>query len=305
VILLKCREPKYLQKPTKKAKQADSPSVTIALGGEIMDWQTKMNDAVNYIEENLAGDIMLDVAARIAGRSVWEFQRMFSFVAYTSLGDYIRGRRLVLAAKDIQTSGAKIIDIALKYGYDSPAAFSRAFNRQFGVSPSLARNEGVKLKPYPKITFQTTYNEEGIDSMEAKNDMQAYSERGYYVKENAPIYFTADMEKTSAWFRDILGWYGGIVAASGGAYGCVFDYPGELIVSGLTPFRGIHLFNGEPSRGIVGFINVQGLEIFRRFVLANGWDQITEIEPQPWGAKECCVTTIDGSVLRFFEVSVA
>ena len=74
------------------------------------------------------------------------------------------------------------------------------------------------------------------------------------------------MEKTSAWFRDVLDWYGGIVAESGGEYGCVFDYPGELIVAGLTPFQGIHLFGGEVSKAVVGFINVQGLEQFRRFV---------------------------------------
>ena len=269
-----------------------------------MDWQTRMNQAVNYLEENLEGKIDLEFAARIAGFSVWEFQRMFSFVAYTSLGEYIRGRRLDLAANDIQNSDAKIIDISLKYGYESPAAFARAFNRQFGIAPSSARSKGVKLKPYPKITFQI-YDEEGIDSVKAKNDMLSYSARGYYVKENAPVYFTQDMEKTSVWFRDMLGWYGGIVAESSGEYGCVFDYPGELIVTGLTPFRGIHLFNGEPSKGVVGFIMVQGLEKFRQFVLTNGWDQITEIEVQPWGGNECRVTTIDGSVLRFFEIAAA
>jgi len=289
-----------LQISTKKAKQTSFPFVIIILGGEIMDWQTRMNQAVNYIEENLTEEIKLEVIARMIGCSLWEFQRMFSFVAYTSLGEYIRSRKLSFAASEIQTSNAKIIDIALKYGYDSPAAFSRAFSRQFGISPSSARSEGATLRPYPKITFQT-YNEEGIDSMKVKNDMSAYSERGYYVKENAPIYLTPDMEKTSAWFRDILGWYGGIVTESAGEYGCVFDYPGEFIVSGLTPFRGIHLFNGEPSKDVVGFILVQGLEKFRNFVLVNGWTQITEIEPQPWGANECRVTTIDGSILRFFE----
>ena len=263
-----------------------------------MDWQTRMNHAVNYIEENLMAEINLETAAKIAGFSVWEFQRMFSFVAYTSLGEYIRGRKLTLAACDLQTSDAKVIDIAIKHGYDSPAAFSRAFNRQFGISPSIARKDGVVLKTYPKITFQTE-NKEGVDVMNKKNDMQTYSERGYYVKENAPIYLTPDMEKTSAWFRDVLGWYGGIVKESAGAYGCVFDYPGEFIVSGLIPFRGIHLFNGEPSLDVIGFINIQGLEKFREFVLANGWTQISEIEPQHWGANECRVTTIDGSILRF------
>ena len=82
----------------------------------------------------------------------------------------------------------------------------------------------------------------------------------------------------------------------------MFDYPGELIVSGLTPFRGIHIFLGEASKGVVGFIMVQGLERFRQFVLSNGWQQISEIEPKPWGGNECRVTTIDGCVIRFFEI---
>jgi len=269
-----------------------------------MDWQSKMNQALNYIDDNLAGEINLETAARFLNCSVWEFQRLFSFVSHTSLGEYIRGRKLALAADDIQNGKEKIIDIGLKYGYDSPAAFSRAFSRQYGISPSSARR-GFKPMPYPKITFQSI-DEERAGALETKNDLQSYGKRGYYVKENAPVYFTPDMDKTCEWFRDILGWYGDIASRSGDGtaeYGCVFDYPGELIVSGLTPFRGIHLFRGEASRGVVGFIMVQGLEEFRRFVLANGWEQISQIEAQPWGANECFITTIDGCVLRFFEIT--
>ena len=270
-----------------------------------MDWQTKMNCALDYIEKNLTGDIKLETAAKLVGCSVWEFQRLFSFVAHTSLGEYIRNRKLDLASRDIQTSEEKIVDIALTYGYDSPAAFSRAFGRRYGVSPSSARGSGVTLTPFSKITFHNNI-EERVDYMKVKNDMQSYSERGYYVKENAPVYFTPDMEKTCTWFRDVLGWYGDIASRSNDGtaeYGCVFDYPGELIVSGLTPFRGIHLFRGESSKGVVGFMMIQGLDKFRKFVLDNGWNQITEIEPQPWGARECSVTTIDGSILRFFETT--
>ena len=232
-----------------------------------MDWQTKMNNALDYIEKNLAGEIKPEAAAKIAGCSSWEFQRLFSFVAHISLGEYVRGRRLDLAAKEIQGGEDKITDIGLNYGYDSPAAFSRAFSRQYGVSPSSARGAGITLKPYPRITFQNI-NEERIENMSEKNDMQAYSERGYYVKENAPVYFTPDLDKTCEWFRDVLGWYGDIAARSedGTAiYGCVTDYPGELVIAGLAPYRGFHLFRGEPSNGVVGFIMVQGLERFRAF----------------------------------------
>ncbi len=268
-----------------------------------MDWQTQMNRAIDYIEENLDGEIRPEEAAKFLHCSVWEFGRLFSFVAHTSFGEYIRKRKLSLAGIELLNGDEKIIDIAVKYGYDSPAAFSRAFARQYGISPSAARAGGATFALYPRITFQID-NEERKTPMKTKNDLQTYGERGYYVKENAPVYFTPDMEKTCAWFCDVLGWYGDIVGKDNNGtaqYGCVFDYPGELIVLGLTPFRGIHLFRGEATKGVTGFIMVQGLEKLRNFVLQNGWTQITEIEPQAWGARECRITTIDGSILRFFE----
>ncbi len=270
-----------------------------------MDWQEKMNRAVDYIEENLAGEFQLEAAARRAESSVWEFQRIFSFIAHISLGEYIRRRKLALAAIDIQRGNDKIIDIALRYGYESPAAFSRAFGQAYGVSPSSARNEGTALLPYPRIAFQSDIKG-GSTQMKEQNDMLSYSTRGYHVRENAPVYFTGDMERTCNWFRNVLGWYGDIVArneAGEGTYGCVFDYPGELIVAHLTPFRGIHLFKGEAIKGVAGFLMVQGLDRLHQFVRENGWDQISAIERQPWGARECSITTIDGCILRFFETT--
>ncbi len=269
-----------------------------------MDWRANMNRAIKYIEENLTGDIQLEIAARYAGCSKWEFYRIFSFIAHIPLGEYIRKRKLAFALFDLQTSDEKIIDIALKYGYDSPAAFSRAFHQAYGTSPSSARRDEIQLTPYPELTF--TLHDKEQEAMKKLNDMESYSQRGYYVKENAPVYFTKDIQKTCDWFRDVLGWYGDIILDDDGntaSYSCVFDYPGELIVSGLTPFRGIHLFKGEPIQGVVGFMMVQGLEKLHKLVKDNGWEQISEISSQPWGANECCVTTIDGSILRFFEIT--
>jgi AraC family transcriptional regulator len=270
-----------------------------------MDWQRGMREAIAYIEDNLEGEIDFAAAARRAGVSTWEFQRLFSFLAQIPLGEYVRLRRLTLAAEELRAGCAQVIDIGLKYGYASPAAFARAFRQWYGISPTAARQRRAPLKSYPRLTFE--FGESGRnDGMNGQNDMVAYANRGYYVRENAPVYFTPDMDRTSKWFREVLGWYGDIVSkdADGrGNYGCVFDYPGELIVSHLTPFRGIHLFAGEPSKGVVGFMMVQGLEKLRAFVLANGWEQVSEIERQPWGAAELHVTTIDGSILRFFETT--
>ncbi|MCL1824045.1 MAG: AraC family transcriptional regulator, partial [Oscillospiraceae bacterium] len=118
-----------------------------------MDWLERMNGAVNYIEENLTGEISYDKAAQIACCSTYHFQRMFSFITEVPLSEYIRRRRLTLAAFELQTSDIKVIDAALKYGYDSPEAFSRAFKILHGVTPASARDMSVTLKAYPKMTF--------------------------------------------------------------------------------------------------------------------------------------------------------
>lgn len=118
-----------------------------------MDWQKRMNQALNYIENNLSGDIDYIAAAQIMNCSVWEFQRIISCMAQIPLSEYIRRRRLTMAAEDIQ-KGEKIIDVALRYGYQSHASFSRAFSRLHGVAPSLARDKEVTLKFFPRLTFK-------------------------------------------------------------------------------------------------------------------------------------------------------
>lgn len=118
-----------------------------------MDWLTRMNDVMDYIEMNLTDEISYDEVAKIACCSTNYFQRMFAFIADVSLSEYIRRRRLTLAAFDLQTSEIKVIDVALKYGYESPEVFSRAFKNIHGVMPTSARSSGVSLKTYPKMTF--------------------------------------------------------------------------------------------------------------------------------------------------------
>jgi AraC family transcriptional regulator len=118
-----------------------------------MDWLDRMNGAIDYIEANLADEISYDKAAQTACCSTYHFQRMFSFITGVPLSEYIRRRRLTLAAFELQTGGVKVIDTALKYGYESPEAFSRAFKSLHGVQPALARDMGVALKAFPKMTF--------------------------------------------------------------------------------------------------------------------------------------------------------
>ena len=119
-----------------------------------MKWINHLNKSINYIEAHLTDEIDLEKLSQLACCSTFHFQRMFSFMTGVPLSEYIRRRRLTLAAFDLQTSRMKVIDVAFKYGYESPEAFSRAFKNLHGVMPVSARDIGVSLKAFPKMTFQ-------------------------------------------------------------------------------------------------------------------------------------------------------
>lgn len=121
-----------------------------------MDVLKNINAALDYIEAHLNEEIDSKEAARIALCSEYHFKRMFSFLAGVPLSEYIRRRRLTLAAFDLRSSDMKVIDIAMKYGYHSPDSFTRAFQNLHGVTPTEARQTGQLLKSYPRMTFQLT-----------------------------------------------------------------------------------------------------------------------------------------------------
>lgn len=128
-----------------------------------MEWLEKLNESLQYIEGNLDGEIKYEKAANIACCTTYHFQRMFSYIAGTPLSEYIRNRRLTKAALDLQ-NGEKVIDVAIRYGYESPTAFNRAFQKIHNVSPSVAQKEGTFLKAYPPISFKITIK--GVEEME-------------------------------------------------------------------------------------------------------------------------------------------
>jgi AraC family transcriptional regulator len=150
-----------------------------------MDWLKGMNRVIEHIEENLAQPIPYESLSRIAGCSVYEFSRIFSFMTGMSVSEYIRRRRLSKAVFDIQNSNDKIIDIALKYCYESPTTFTRAFKEMHGTTPMSARKTGVPLKTYPSITFVLTIK--GVIEMnfriEKKDSFQIMGLSGYETGE--------------------------------------------------------------------------------------------------------------------------
>lgn len=119
-----------------------------------MDSLSSMNNALTYIEERLTEDIDYSEISKIAYCSEYHFKRIFSFLSGISLSEYIRRRRLTLAALDLKNRNLRIIDIAVKYGYNSGDSFSRAFHSMHGILPSEARSEDIQIKAYPRMTFQ-------------------------------------------------------------------------------------------------------------------------------------------------------
>lgn len=128
-----------------------------------MEWIEKLNEAISYIEEHLTEEIDYEQLGRIACYSSYHFQRMFTYMAGVPLSEYIRRRKMSLAAVDLQDRDMKIIDAAGKYGYSSPTAFNRAFQTVHGIAPSAVKSEGVSVKSFPPILFKITVK--GVEEM--------------------------------------------------------------------------------------------------------------------------------------------
>ena len=119
-----------------------------------MDFMKRISEVINYIEEHIVEDFDFNELEKIVCCNAYQFGRIFSYVVGISLTEYIRNRRLSLAALDLQNRNIKVIDTALKYGYNSPESFARAFREMHGVSPKEARTKGVTLRMYPCIDLQ-------------------------------------------------------------------------------------------------------------------------------------------------------
>lgn len=128
-----------------------------------MEWLDWFNDSIAYVEERLTGEIEIEEAAKRAKCSAYHYQRMFSYIAGVTLGEYIRRRKMSLAGVDLQ-AGQKVIDVAAKYGYESPTSFNRVFKTVHGITPQEAKKDGAKLTSYPMLTFAITVK--GVHAME-------------------------------------------------------------------------------------------------------------------------------------------
>jgi len=119
-----------------------------------MDWITGMQKAIDYIEANLTEEIDYEKVAAESFSSSYHFQRVFSILCGYTLGEYIRLRRLSLAGVELASGKDKVIDIALKFGYDSPDSFAKAFQKFHGITPSQARADGSMLKSFSRLSIK-------------------------------------------------------------------------------------------------------------------------------------------------------
>lgn len=118
-----------------------------------MDWITGIQRSLDYTEAHLTDAVEFDKVAEVACSSPFHFQRVFTLLCGFTLGDYIRMRRLSLAAEDLMCTATKVIDLAFKYGYDTPESFSRAFTRFHGVNPTQVRHGG-NVKSFSRLSVK-------------------------------------------------------------------------------------------------------------------------------------------------------
>lgn len=197
-------------------------------------WNEGISNAIGYIEENLTGDLDMNEIAKRACVSSFYFQKIFSVLCGFTVGEYIRNRRLTLAAQELCSARIRVIDVALKYGYDSPDSFARAFARFHGISPSAARERGSKLNYFAPLKIKLTL--EGAEMLEYRIVEKAqFTVMGRSRKFNEetsyreiPRFWTEHMESDES--KVVCGMYGICM----GGTGSEFEY---LIADNYIPWN--------------------------------------------------------------------
>ena len=161
-----------------------------------MEWVNVIGDSIEYIEENITEDISLSDIAGHVNISEFYFQKGFAMLCGFTVGEYIRNRRPALAGNEIAASDQKVIDIAMKYGYDSPDSFTKAFTRFHGVTPTAVRKEkGVVLKSFAPLKIKISleggylmnYKIEKKDAFTVIANSKSFSYEG--AKETVPQFW--------------------------------------------------------------------------------------------------------------------
>ena len=119
-----------------------------------MEWMAIIGNSIQYMEDHITENITAEDVAKAVGVSSFYFQKGFSMLCGYTVSEYIRNRRLALAGNDLLVTDEKVIDIAVKYGYDSPDSFTKAFTRFHGVTPTSVRKDEVLLKSFAPLKIK-------------------------------------------------------------------------------------------------------------------------------------------------------
>lgn len=177
-----------------------------------MGWMEAIGGAVRYIEDHITEDLGVEQVAAYVNISPFYFQKGFSMLCGFSLAEYIRNRRLALAGSELVTGDGKVIDIALKYGYDSPDSFTKAFTRFHGVTPTQARKGQTFLKSFAPLKIKLSleggclmdYRIEKKEAFSVIANAKTFSYEG--AQTAVPQFWQENLEKGKN--RPVMGVYG-------------------------------------------------------------------------------------------------
>ena len=186
------------------------------------DWIEGFQASIDYIEQNLTKELDIGKIAKKAALSSFYYQRIFGAMCGMTVGEYIRERRMTLAAQELACSDCKVIDIALKYGYDSPDSFTKAFQRFHGITPARAREQGAILRSLAPLHIKITL--EGGTMLDYKIvEKSAFTVVGVKKSFNFETSYTEIAKFWDEWISDMKGMKG-MFGVCSDMDGTNFDY---------------------------------------------------------------------------------
>ena len=215
-----------------------------------MEWAESISKAIEYIEENITADISVEDIAKHVNISAFYFQKGFSLLCGYTIMEYIRNRRLALAAGELVAGNVKVIDVAMKYGYDSPDSFTKAFSRFHGATPSMVQKNSMMMKSFVPLKIKLSleggysmdYRLTKKDSFTVMGVMKKFSYDG--AKEVIPDFWKEHYEKGNG--KYVCGMFGVNIDESMGqsefeymiadAYNPAIDIPEGFITKTIPAF---------------------------------------------------------------------
>ena len=179
------------------------------------DSNDRLNELVEYIEKHLTDEIKYDKLAKILAVNEYTLSRIFLFVTNMSITEYIRKRRISMAAMELINSNSKVIDIAVKYGYDSSISFSRAFKKMMGFNPKDIKKNKDFIKLFPILKFNDTSDNDldlEFEYKEVNNlSLELYGISAEMKVFEIPKYADALWKETSKKYQDRINFDFGVV----------------------------------------------------------------------------------------------